>query len=154
MDLAVEYGAWLPLGLPSTSKATYCKTQTEVRWHAQTGDQLVMIHFVYWMYMVQSETLHRHRKLRLPPAFRRNGEGTVFTGVCPHFGGYPPSAILPNWGVLPSQVRTVGGGGVLPSKVRTGGCPQPEQHSMYYSAGGMSLAFTQEDFLVFLTKYK
>ena len=23
----------------------------------------------------------------LPPAFRRNGEGTVFTGVCPYFGG-------------------------------------------------------------------
>ena len=68
----------------------------------------------------------------LPPTFSKNGGGTVFTGVCPHLGGYPhladgggvPSSfpmggtpILPSGGYpIPSQ----DGGGGTPSKIRTG----------------------------------
>ena len=64
----------------------------------------------------------------LPPAFRRNGEGNVFTGVCLHLrggGGYPH---LANWGDTPSQVRM----GQYPIPGQDGGYPPPPTSRMGY----------------------
>ena len=53
--------------------------------------------------------------LFLPPAFKRNGEGTAFTGVCLFtFGRYPhqadggtvPSSFLLRWGGRYSHARS------------------------------------------------
>ena len=79
----------------------------------------------------------------LLPAYAVRREGTVFTGVCLSIGegvgrgrgGYPPSpaqdrGILPLPPTLPSQ--------------DTGTLPPP------FAAGGMPLAFTHEDFLVYI----
>ena len=58
----------------------------------------------------------------LPPAFRRNGEGTVFTVVCPHFGGdgtpirlIGGTPFLPNWGGAWSTPILLNGGYPHPS---------------------------------------
>ena len=92
----------------------------------------------------------------LPPAYVVRGK-VLFSqvSVCSHlWEGYP----LPRsrWGGTPHPGQVPGWrAGVPPSRShpRTGGVPLPEQHSVYLlRAGGMILAFTQEDFLVtFLT---
>ena len=135
-------------------------------------------------------------KLSLPPAFRRNGKGTVFTGVCLSTSregggvtksgqwGYPiwPRGVSPSswWRMVPhlatrgvSQsswseypIRTgwgtswLGLEGVPPSgldEVQScwdwmGVTPPPprkqQQNEHLLHSGGMPLAFTQEDFLV------
>ena len=102
--------------------------------------------------------------------------GYVFIGVCPStlVGGGVPHPRFPglDGGVPHSQVRTGGtpsqvwDGGCTLSQVRTGGYPFPDLNkggtpptpsirqssiaSNCYAAGGMPLAFTQEDFLVLL----
>ena len=62
-------------------------------------------------------------EILLPTAFRRNGEGNVFTGVCPFtpMEGVPPPGQL--GGGYPSQVRMGG----TPSQVRMGSTPFPGQ---------------------------
>ena len=92
----------------------------------------------------------------LPPAFRRNGEGNVFTGVCPFTlageGGNPGRGVtLPRSGR--GQYPRTGWGypcldlgwGYPSSRLgpRWGVVPQLEQHSVYFLR-----AFTQEDLLV------
>ena len=104
----------------------------------------------------------------LPPAFRRNGEGNVFTGVCLHLRGGAGTPIWPTggiplprsgWGSTPSQVRTGGtppppaGWGTPPRRGPRSGGDTPNWNSMACTccaAGGMPLAFTQEDFLVYV----
>ena len=82
---------------------------------------------------------------------QRTRKGTVFTGVC---------LLTFRGGVTPSQVWMVGGtpgldGGGYPRSGLWGGTlgtPPFRQNSIVstcYPAGGMPLAFTQEDFLVF-----
>ena len=102
-----------------------------------------------------------HKAVR-SPAFRRNGKGNVFTGVCPFIPAGGGVAILPNGGTPSFQT-----GGVSPSQVRKAGVPlnwmgvtpplpthrDSSIASTCYAAGGMPLAFTQEDFLVFLSLY-
>ena len=81
--------------------------------------------------------------LSLPPAFQRNGEGTVFTGVCLFtFQGVPPSGWwvvhLPSWQEVPPSFP-IGGGtgqGGTPIPGQDRGVPQPEQHSVYLLCGG------------------
>ena len=128
------------------------------------------------VWLVMTSTIHqrifhmylntlRLRTILLPPAYVVWREGTVFTGVClltfrggtpsqvwvggvPHLrsGGYPMSRGYPMSGAYPIY------GGV--PHVR-GGTPSPGPPiaqssiaSTCYAAGGLPLAFTQEDFLV------
>ena len=66
----------------------------------------------------------------LPPAYVVRREGNSFTLlVCPHLGGGG------------GQVSPAGGGG---GSAKIG----QQNESTHYTAGGMPLAFTQEDFLV------
>ena len=111
----------------------------------------------------------------LPPAFRRNGEGTVFTGVCLFTLGIPSpshntsmhwSHVLSGW--YPSgwshvlfwdtPIQSPMGDtlsspvGYSPSREWMGMPPSPGRQSSRAgtccTAVGMPLAFTQEDFLV------
>ena len=80
----------------------------------------------------------------LPPAFRRNGEGYVFTGVCPSTpmgrgtpiwpGGYP----LPRsgWGRVPHPRSGQGGN---PFQVRQGRYPFPGQDGVPHPMSGQGV---------------
>ena len=94
----------------------------------------------------------------LPPAIRRMGEGNIFSlftlvegggaGGTPsqvQVGGYPIPG--PGRGGTPSQVQ-VGGGYPIPGPGGGGVPRQSSTASTCYAAGGVPLAFTQEDFLV------
>ena len=75
------------------------------------------------------------------PSTTRTGWGT------PHqdWMGYPPpSTTRTGWGTPPTQVWMVGGTRGTPTPMR-----QSSIASTCYAAGGVPLAFTQEDFLVF-----
>ena len=96
-----------------------------------------------------------------PPS---KGWGKVIVSVCSHLGGYPISVLgrgVPHprsrWGGTPSQVQVEGypipglGGYPIPGPGGTPGTPPPARiaSTCYsYVAGGMPLAFMQEDFLV------
>ena len=73
----------------------------------------------------------------LPPTYAVRGEGTVFTGVClSTLGG----TYLGQCRYSPVKVGTPLGQGRF--------SPPPLPRRTCYTPGGMSLAFTQEDFLV------
>ena len=80
---------------------------------------------------------HYYHPGLLPPAIRRMGEGNSFSLFTSGGGGVCVCVV-----VTPSKVQ--GGGGCL--------TPPPGIASTFYgyAAGGMPLAFTQEDFLVAL----
>ena len=108
----------------------------------------------------------------LPPGYVVRREGNVLTCVCPSVcpqaeGGtpryLPPSQVSMGGGGTPrylSPAARSGWEGVPPrylppqSQVRMGGGSTPRylplQPRIYYTAGGMPLAFTWEDFLVFI----
>ena len=101
----------------------------------------------------------------LPPAYVVRREGNSFTlFVCPHLGGRSGPAdgggqVQPTGGggqVQPKgggQVQPTGGGGVRSSRLGGGGQVQPAGGGVSILrplAGGMPLAFTQEDFLVIM----
>ena len=90
---------------------------------ASISDHHLTIHFR----MDCNPILEQHHLLL--PAFRRNGDGTVFTGICQHFGGrvVPPS-FLTEW-IPPSFL--MGRGGYPHPKLRQGGTTIPGQDGGY-----------------------
>ena len=85
---------------------------------------------------------------------RSTREGNVLTSVCPSIhpsvcpqgGGYPYPIMLCN--ISQNAMRQWGGGTRTPPGGYQTRPPGQDRRSTHYTAGGMPLAFTQEDFLV------